>query len=303
MSTPILPTELSFFCTLAAAGSLSAAGRTLGLSTPGVSKRLAAMEARLGLRLVARTTRRMALTSDGELYLQHARRILGEIDDMARLLGAARGEPQGLLRLGAPAGWGRAVLAPLLPKLARAHPQLQIQLSLHSATPPALAGDGQDLLLRYGAPTEPQVASRRLLANHWLLVASPAYLARQGTPVAPADLARHSCLAVLADDGSAPVWRLRGGRGAAVREELVTPRGALGTGDAEAALHWALAGHGVLRVAACEVAKPLASGRLVAVLPGWQGPEADLHAVWPLKHQQAARVRSAVAFLAQALSR
>src|SRR5512145_1903413 len=101
MKIAIQPADLGFFSTLAAAGSLSAAARELGISTPAVSKRLALMESRLGVALVSRTTRRMGLTPEGELYLEHARRILGEIDDMAQLLGASRATPQGLLRVNA----------------------------------------------------------------------------------------------------------------------------------------------------------------------------------------------------------
>ena len=130
MSTSIQPAELGFFSTLAMAGSLSAAARELGITTPAVSKRLAQMEARLGVTLVNRTTRRMSLTPEGELYVAQARRILGEIEDMAQLLGQSKGEPQGLLRVNATLGFGRSHVAPVISRFVRKHPAVDVQLQL-----------------------------------------------------------------------------------------------------------------------------------------------------------------------------
>ena len=131
MDQGIQAADLGFFSTLASAGSLSAAARELGITTPAVSRRLAQMEARLGVGLVNRTTRRMGLTPEGELYLAHARRILGEIQDLGELLGASKSSPQGLLRVNATLGFGRTHIAPLISRFVRQHPEVKIDLEEH----------------------------------------------------------------------------------------------------------------------------------------------------------------------------
>ena len=130
MTSGIQPADLGFFSVLASAGSLSAAARELGITTPAVSKHLALMESRVGVSLVNRTTRRMSLTPEGELYLEHARRILGEIDDMEQLLGVSKATPKGLLRVNATLGFGRSHVAPLISRFVRKHPQVEVQLQL-----------------------------------------------------------------------------------------------------------------------------------------------------------------------------
>jgi DNA-binding transcriptional LysR family regulator len=295
--TPIQPAEFGFFSTLAACGSLSAAGRELGISTPAVSKRLAQMETRLGVALVNRTTRRMSLTPEGELYVEHARRILAEIDDLAQLLGEAKAEPRGLLRVNATLGFGRSHVAPLISKFARRHPQVEVQLQL-SVNPPALADEAFDVCIRFGAPPDARVIAQRIASNRRLLCASPAYLARAGTPRAPQDLARHSCIGIRQGDEAYGVWRLTSGRGAAQRTESIRTRGTLSTNDGEIAVNWALDGHGILMRAEWDIARYLRSGRLVPVLAAYRTPDADIYAVWPQRHQRSARVRAFVDFAA-----
>ena len=161
MKSGIQPADLGFFSTLAACGSLSAAARELGITTPAVSKRLAQIESRLGVALVNRTTRRMSLTPEGELYLEHARRILGEIDDLAQLLGTARAEPRGLLRVNATLGFGRSHVAPVISRFVRKHPQVEVQLQL-SVSPPPLADDAFDVCIRFGARRRGRRPDRQL---------------------------------------------------------------------------------------------------------------------------------------------
>ncbi len=300
MAASILPADLGFFSTLAAAGSLSAAARELGISTPAVSKRLALVEARLGLGLVNRSTRRMSLTPEGELYLEHARRILAEVDEMARQLGASRGTPQGLLRVNATLGFGRSHVAPVLSRFARQHPQVDVQLQL-SVNPPPASDDSYDVNIRFGAPPDARVIARLIARNRRLLCASPAYLARHGEPKAPADLARHACIGIRQGDEAYGLWRLtpvrtRGGR--ALRSEAIKTRGNLSTNDGEIAVLWALDGHGILMRAEWDIARHLKSGRLVPVLPGWATPDADIYAVWPQRHAHSLRVRAFVDFFA-----
>jgi LysR family transcriptional activator of dmlA len=259
MTSPVQPADLGFFSALAACGSLSAAARELGISTPAVSKRLAQMEARLGVTLVNRTTRRMSLTPEGELYVASARRILGEIDDMAQQLGGAKGEAQGLLRVNATLGFGRSHVAPVI--------------------------------------------ARRIASNRRLLCASPAYLARAGTPKVPNDLTHHRCIGIRQGDEAYGVWRLSTGRGTAQRTEAVKTRGTLSTNDGEIAVNWALDGHGILMRAEWDIARYLRSGRLVQVLANYRTPDADIHAVYPQRHQLSARVRAFVDFIASALGK
>jgi len=302
MTSPVQPADLGFFSVLAACGSLSAAARELGISTPAVSKRLSQMETRLGVTLVNRTTRRMSLTPEGELYVAHARRILGEIEDMAQLLGGAKGEAQGLLRVNATLGFGRSHVAPLISKFVRKHPQVEVQLQL-SVNPPPLTDDAFDVCIRFGAPPEARVIARRIASNRRLLCASPAYLARAGQPRVPNDLAHHRCIGIRQGDEAYGMWRLSTGRGAAQRTEAVKTRGTLSTNDGEIAVNWALDGHGILMRAEWDIARYLRSGRLVQVLANYRTPDADIYAVYPQRHQLSARVRTFVDFIAAALGK
>jgi LysR family transcriptional regulator, transcriptional activator for dmlA len=293
MTHAIQPAELGFFSTLAASGSLSAAARELGITTPAVSKRLAQMEARIGVALVNRTTRRMSLTPEGELYLEHARRILGQIDDMAQLLGHAKAAPSGLLRVNATLGFGRSHVAPVISRFVRKHPQIEAQLQL-SVNPPPLTDDVFDVCIRFGVPPDSRVIARRIAPNRRVLCAAPAYLARHGTPKVPHDLTRHY-----------GVWRLsplRGSRGGASHSEAVKTRGNLSTNDGEIAVNWALDGHGIVMRAEWDIERYLRNGRLVPVLANYQTPDADVYAVYPQRHQLATRIRTFVDFLAEALA-
>jgi LysR family transcriptional regulator, transcriptional activator for dmlA len=302
MTASIQPADLGFFSALAAAGSLSAAAREMGISTAAVSKHLAVMESRIGVPLVTRTTRRMSLTPDGEIYLERARRILREIDDMEELLGVSRGTPKGLLRVNATLGFGRSHVAPLISRFTRKHPQVEVQLQL-SVNPPALTEDSFDICFRFGAPPDARVVARRLAPNRRLLCAAPAYLARHGVPKVPNDLVRHNCIGIRQGEEAYGVWRLSSGRGRDARAEAVKTRGSLSTNDGQIAVGWALDGHGILMRAEWDIEQYLRDGRLVQVLPHHYTPDADIHAVYPQRRQLAARVRAFVDFVAVAFSK
>lgn len=291
----IQPADLGFFSTLASAGSLSAAARELGITTPAVSKHLALMESRLGIPLVIRTTRRMSLTQEGELYLEHARRILAEIDDMGQLLGVSKQMPKGLLRVNATLGFGRSHVAPLISRFVRKHPEVEVQLQL-SVNPPPLTEDTFDVCIRFGEPPDSRVVARRLAPNRRLLCAAPSYLAKRGTPKVPNDLTRHNCIGIRQGEEAYGLWRLTNGRGKSATTEAVKTRGSLTTNDGEIAVSWALDGHGILMRAEWDIARHLQSGRLVQVLPQYHTPDADIYAVYPQRHQSAARVRAFVDF-------
>lgn len=303
-SAPLIsPADLGFFSSLCSAGSLSAAARELGISTAAVSKHLSQMEARLGTPLMNRTTRRMSLTQEGELYLEHARRILSAIDDLQELLGGATGASvSGLLRVNATLGFGRMHIAPLISSFVRQHPGLDVQLQL-SVNPPALTEDAFDVCVRFGVPPDSRVIARRIAANRRVLCASPAYLAAHGMPKAPADLTRHACIGIRQGEEAYGLWRLSMKRGKKTETEAVKTRGALTTNDGEIAVNWALEGHGILMRAEWDVARYLASGRLVQVLPEWETPDADVYVVYPQRYQGVARVRLFVEHLAKALGK
>jgi DNA-binding transcriptional LysR family regulator len=295
MTPGIQPADLGFFSALAGAGSLSAAARELGITTPAVSKHLALMESRLGVALVNRTTRRMSLTPEGDLYLEHARRILGEIDGMAEILGVAKATPKGLLRVNATLGFGRSHVAPIISKFVRRHPEVQVQLQL-SVNPPALTEDAFDVCIRFGAPPDSRVIARQLAPNRRLLCAAPAYLAKHGIPKVPNDLTKHNCIGIRQGEEAYGVWRLASGRGSSATTESIKTRGNLTTNDGEIAVSWALDGHGILMRAEWDIERYLRNGRLVQVLPHCYTPDADIYAVYPQRHQLAARVRAFVDF-------
>ncbi|CAN7776426.1 LysR substrate-binding domain-containing protein [Variovorax sp. LjRoot175] len=297
MTSAILPADLGFFSTLASAGSLSAAARELGVTTPAVSKHLALMESRVGVSLVNRSTRRMSLTPEGEVYLEHARRILGDIDGMEELLGVSKATPKGLLRVNATLGFGRSHVAPLISRFVRKYREVEVQLQL-SVNPPAPTEDLFDVCVRFGAPPDSRVIARRIAANRRLLCAAPAYLAKHGIPKVPNDLTKHNCIGIRQGEEAYGVWRLASGRGRSANTEAVKTRGNLATNDGEIAVNWALDGHGILMRAEWDIERYLRNGRLVPVLPQYFTPDADIYAVYPQRHQLAARVRAFVDFLA-----
>lgn len=288
--------EMAFFHVLMRCGSLSAAARELGLTTPAVSRRLALLEARLGVQLLHRTTRRISLTPEGEEYLTQARRILADIEDVEHHLSRSMAEPRGLLRVNATLGFGRSHVAPVISRFCKANPGVQVQFHL-SVTPPPLTEDAFDVCVRFGEPPDARVIARKVADNRRLLCASPGYLARHGTPRTPADLARHNCISIHHGDDAYGLWRLSSGR----RTEPVKVGGSLSTNDGDIAVAWALDGHGILLRAEWDIAKYLRSGRLRQVLENYATPPADIYAVYPQRHQKARRVTAFVDFLCVSL--
>lgn len=300
MDRSIHPGDLEFFSVLAACGSLNAAGRRLGITTAAVSRRLSQMESRLGLALVARTTRRMSLTPEGELYLERARRVLDDLDDMAQMLGGTRSSPKGLLRVNATPGFGRHRLAAIVSKFVARYPDVEVQLHL-TVDPPSLAENAFDVCVWIGEPPEARIVARRLAPNQRVLCAAPSYLAAHGTPRTPRELTGHSCLVIRQGSEAYGVWRLFSGRGRNRRVENVKIRGPLITNDGEVAVRWALDGRGILLRSSWDVDPHLQSGRLVPVLPQYETPAADIYAVYPYRVQMSPRIRAFVDFLAAAL--
>ena len=306
MSKLIDPKDLGFFASLAHAGSLTAAARELGLSNAAVSRRLHQMESRLGVSLISRTTRRMSLTPEGEIYLEHARQILSSLDDLENSLWGHRQAPQGLLRVNATLGFGRSHIAPLLSRFATQYPRIDLQLQL-SVNPPASADDVYDVCFRFGNPPDSRSIARFIAPNRRVLVASPAYLQKFSEPRTPADLARHNCIGIRQGDEAYGVWRFTSttGKGKSLQttSESIKVRGNLTTNDGGIAVSWALDGHGILLRAQWDVERYLQSGQLVQVLGRYASPDADIYAIYPQHLKTTPRVKALVDFVAAAFGK
>lgn len=277
--------ELSFFCLLVRQGSLAATARELNLTPPAVSRRLSNLEERLGVRLLNRTTRRISLTSEGEVYFAHAQRILSDIDDMERLVSSSREAPKGMLRVNAPLGFGRSYIGPAISSFSQAFPDVEVQLQL-TDRPVALPDDSVDISIRFGDLPDSRLTAKRVAANRRLLVASPGYLRAAGEPGYPHDLTQCQCIVLRQNDSAYGNWRLsRGGK-----TETIKVHGRLSTNDGEVALNWALDGRGILMRAQWDVARYLRSGRLVQVLTEYETPPADIYAVYPERLNLSAKV-------------
>lgn len=267
--------ELAFFTQLVKVGSLAATARELNLTPPAVSKRLAQLEQRLGVRLLNRTTRSISLTAEGETYLINAQRILGEIEEMEQQVSSSRAAPKGLLRVNAPLGFGRTHVGPAISSFARRYPEVEVQLQL-TDRPINLPDDAIDVAIRFGELPDSRLIARKIAANRRRLCAAPAYLQAFGCPQTPRDLLQHNCIVLRQNDAAFGSWRLSRGK----QSESVKVRGTLSTNDGEVALNWALDGQGILMRAEWNLADHLRSGRLVEVLSDYHTPPADIYAVY-----------------------
>jgi len=283
--------DLRVFSAVARKLSFVAAAEDLGASTAYVSKRVAMLEQQLGAKLFHRTTRRVALTDDGERVYRAAQRILDDIDQLAQEVGHARQQPRGSLRVCSSFGFGRLQVAPALHALVTRFPDLHVRLDLFDRIID-VAGEGYDLDIRVGNDIAPNLLARRLAENHRVLCAAPAYLARRGTPRAPDDLTTHDCLAIKERDHPFGVWRLL----SEGREHVVKVSGPLSSNNGEVALRWAVDGHGVILRSIWQVAPLLASGELVHIMPTASQP-ASVWAVYPVRLERSAKLRVTVQFL------
>jgi len=277
--------ELAFFCSLVKQGSLAATARELNLTPPAVSRRLSLLEERLGVRLLNRTTRRISLTSEGEVYFESAQRILRAIEEMEQRVSSSRNAPKGVLRVNAPLGFGRSYIGPSISGFSKAYPDVEVQLHL-TDRPIVLPDEAIDISIRFGNVPDSRLIARKIAANRRLLCASPAYLRHAGMPSTPHELTEHQCIVLRQNEGAFGNWRLSHGK----QNETVKVHGKLSTNDGEVALKWALEGHGILMRAEWDVAKYLRSGRLVQVLAEYETPAADIYAVYMERLNLAAKV-------------
>lgn len=286
--------DLAFFSLLVKQGSLAATAQQLGVTPPAVSKRLTALEQRLGVRLLQRSTRRIGLTPEGEMYLREGARVLDELEALEQMVAGSRAEPKGIVRVSASFGFGRRHIAPALSTFALDYPEVEVQLHL-SDRPVNLIEQGFDVQILLGEPPDARLTARLLAYNRRVLCASPIYLRRAGMPESPRELSKHACLFIREHDETFGTWHLSAG----ARREAVKVRGPLASNDGECVLNWALDGHGILMRSLWEAAPMLRSGRLVAVLPEWQLAPADAHVVFPTRSHLSAKTRVLVDFMLQ----
>jgi LysR family transcriptional regulator, transcriptional activator for dmlA len=289
--------ELSFLVLVARHASLSAAARELNLTPPAVTKRLAQMEQRLGVRLLNRTTRSLSLTAEGELYLAHAGRILADIREMEEQVVGRGGAPKGLLRVNATLGFGRTTIAPLISRFAKAYPDVAVQLRL-TDRPLDLVEEAFDLGIRFGALPDTRLSARKVMSNRRFLCAAPSYLKQFGEPQTLAELGAHRCILHRQNNDAPGVWRLTKGR----KSESVKVGGTLSSNDGDVVLNWALDGHGILLRSEWDAKKYLDSGRLRQILKDYRPEPADLFVYYPSGRNMPVRLRAFIDFLVQGLN-
>lgn len=281
--------DLNFFSLLIKQGSMASAAQDLGVTPPAVSKRLALLERRLGVRLLQRTTRRMSLTPEGELYLNDGARVLRELETLEARISGSRDTPQGLVKVGATLGFGRRYIAPALSSLVKAYPNIEVQLALNDRHI-NLVEQGFDAVIRFGDLPDNRLTARLLARNRRVLCATPEYLAEFGAPQSPSELSRHRCLFIREADETYGTWHLRQGQ----RHETVKVHSPLSSNDGETVLTWALAHHGILMRSIWDVATLIKTGTLHPVLPEWTLPAADIYVVFPTRDHLSAKTRALV---------
>jgi DNA-binding transcriptional LysR family regulator len=284
--------EITVFSKIVGTGSLSAAARDLGISPALVSRRLASLEARLGVRLVNRTTRSLHLTDEGSAYYETCTRVLAEMEEADAAISAGRAEPRGILRVALPASFGNQHVAPLVPRFAQRYPDVQLALSLSDRAVNVIE-EGFDLAVRIAELADSSLAARKLAPNRRVVCASPEYLRRHGTPRTPEELLQHNCLAT---DFSMS-WEYRDPQG---KPGSVRVTGRYACDNWEVLRDWAVAGLGVALKSTWDVRRHLEEGRLVSLLPGYTfATDVAIYAVYPHRRHLPAKTRAFIEFLAE----
>lgn len=293
--------EMATFVTVATEGSLSAAARVLDLTPSAVSRIVAKLEGRLGVRLIVRTTRSFRLTAEGEAYARSSRRILADIAESERAV-ANQGSPRGRVRISMSAAHGRMVVVPLLAEFVAKYPDIVVDMDLSDELADILGG-GADLAIRFGPLADSPLTARRLGSSGRSVVASPAYLASKGTPRTPADLAAHNCLNFSFRRIEAG-WPFRDrDRGDGDREYLLPVSGNMYANNGETLVQLARDGHGITRVGNFHIQEELADGRLVSILDAYNPQDREaVHAVFVGGTAMPTRVRVLVDFLAERMT-
>ncbi|WP_404336358.1 LysR family transcriptional regulator [Sphingomonas sp. MMS12-HWE2-04] len=283
--------EMLVFVRVVEAGSFSEAARLMLMTPSTVSKLIARLEARLGVRLIERSTRRLALTGEGQFYYERSQTLLGQLDETEQQIARGGAEADGIVRVTSSVTFGTAALEPILPAFFEAYPKVIVDLSL-SDDVADLYLERTDIAIRVGKLADSNLTARKIGETRRRIVASPAYLARHGTPCRPEDLIHHNCLG-FNFRRAMPVWPMReGGR---IVERMLS--GALLANNGETLRRMALAGVGIIRLADYHLREPIARGQLVELLADSDLGEADdIHALFRGSQFLPARVRAFLDF-------
>ena len=289
--------QIESFVSAATKGSLTAAAHAEGVAPAVIGRRIDALEQRLGVKLLLRTTRRISLTNEGSAFLEDCQRLLADWANAEASVSAGGVKASGYLRLTAPAGFGRRHVAPLVPKFIALHPEVSVSLNLADRVVD-IVNEGFDCAVRVGDLPDSSLISVRLADNRRLCVATPAYLKRAGIPEHPNDLLRHECLTLSSDASQTRGWAF------VVNGQLshLRPRGRLDCTDGQVLHDWCVAGLGVAWRSTWEVEREIAEGRLQTVLDEFTAPPNGIFAVFPSAKHLPLRVRLWIEFLKESYS-
>jgi len=284
--------QIESFVAVATKGSLTAAAQAEGVAAAVIGRRIDALEARLGVKLFVRTTRRITLTHEGSAFLEDCQRLLADLANAEASVSAGGVKASGHLRITAPAGFGRRHVAPLVPEFLAQHPDVSLSLNLSDRIVD-IVNEGYDCAVRVGELPDSSLISVRLAENRRLCVATPGYLRRAGMPQHPSELTRHECLTLSSDASQTRGWAfLVDGAVAYLR-----PRGRLDCADGQVLHDWCLAGMGIAWRSTWEVEREVAAGHLVSVLDAFAAPPNGIYAVFPHAKHLPLRVRLWIDFL------
>lgn len=288
--------SLRVFVRVVELGSITAGGRDLRLSPAVASNRIKELEQRFQVRLLHRTTRKLTPTDIGQAFYENARRVIDTLGEAEGLMARFSGQPHGVIRLTAPLGLGRRLIAPLIPAFCADHPGVDVRLRL-SDRAIDMVGDGIDIAFVLGRPEDSALIWRKIADCPRALVATPGYLAAHGTPATPADLAAHNCLMLRSPRSPEQHWVLTTPEG-----PLKCPvTGRFDADDGDVLTTWALAGHGIANRPRYEVAEALAAGTLVELLPDTPPQSSDVGTITPHRRLQDPKVQMFTSFAARAL--
>lgn len=295
--------QLESFASVATRGSLTAAAKAEGVAPAIMGRRLDALEQRLGVKLLVRTTRRITLTHEGSAFLEDCQRLLVELANAEAGVSAGCIKASGHLRVTAPAGFGRRHVAPLVPSFHALHPEVTISLNLSDRLVD-VAGESFDCAVRVDDMPDASLLSLRLADNRRRCVAAPGFLRRHGTPRHPSELARFACLALPSDAAQARGWAFRVARDDGTPELIhLQPHGPLDCSDGQVLHDWCLAGHGIAWRSSWEVEAEIDAGLMVPLLDEFAAPPNGIYALVPHARQQPLRVRLWLDFLQQTYRR
>jgi DNA-binding transcriptional LysR family regulator len=284
--------QIESFAAVATKGSLTATALAEGVAPAVIGRRIDALEERLGVKLLVRTTRRITLTHEGSAFLESCQRVLADLANAEASVSAGGVKASGHLRITAPAGFGRRHVAPLVPEFMAQHPEVSLSLNLSDRVVD-IVNEGFDCAIRVGDLPDSSLVSVRLADNRRQCVAAPEYLARAGTPASPAELSRHHCLTLSSDASQTRGWAF------VVDGELthLRPGGRLDCSDGQVLHQWCLKGLGIAWRSSWEVAGDIASGRLAVVLEDFAAPANGVYAVFPQRKHLPLRVRLWIDFI------